>query len=342
MILLLKRQCQLQQIQALVSRLEFMGFTTAIIEQGSHPAIAILSGLEGDVMTEHFIEFPEVEKVLPFTNKYKLVGRDVKNTKTVINIKGVEIGGKDLAIMAGPCAIESEQQIDSIAEAVKAKGANILRGGAFKPRTSPYDFQGLGESGLRFLQEAAQRHGLLCVSEVMDVNDVACAEKYVDILQIGSRNMHNFALLKAVGRSKRPVLLKRGLCATYHEFLLAAEYIMSEGNPNVIFCERGIRTFETYTRNTLDLAAVPVIQALSHLPIIVDPSHGTGIRHLVAPMATAAIALKADGLMVEVHTDPDKSLSDAKQTISPAMFGELMQTVNAIHAVCGSAQCAVE
>jgi 3-deoxy-7-phosphoheptulonate synthase len=255
---------------------------------------------------------------------HKLVERQQDQASTVIDVLGHKIGGDHFTVMAGPCSIESREQMSAIAKAVSAQGAEILRGGAFKPRTSPYDFQGLGEEGLIFLKEAAKAHDMLTVSEVMSIEELPLVEKHIDILQVGSRNMQNFSLLKAVGKSQKPVLLKRGLAATYHEFLNAAEYILSHGNPNVILCERGIRTFETHTRNTLDLAAVPALREMTHLPIIVDPSHGTGKRELVCPMAVASLALKADGIMVEVHTDPDNSISDAAQTISPAMFETMM------------------
>lgn len=235
-----------------------------------------------------------------------------------------------LTVIAGPCSIESEDQIHLTAQKVAAAGANILRGGAFKPRTSPYDFQGLGEEGLRYLQSAAKQNNLLCISEVMDTQEIDLVAKYVDILQVGSRNMQNFSLLKQVGKVGKPVLLKRGFSATYHEFLMAAEYILQSGNPNVILCERGIRTFETHSRNTLDLAAIPILKELSHLPIIIDPSHGTGLRYAVTPMAMAAVAAGADGIMIEVHPFPDQAISDAKQTISTEMFFLLMQKIKKI------------
>ena len=249
---------------------------------------------------------------------------DSEVSRTVIKIHNHFIGGKDCTVIAGPCSIESEEQIHQIASCVAASGATILRGGAFKPRTSPYDFQGLGEVGLQYLHHAAKKNNLLCVSEVMDTQQIDLVAKYVDILQIGSRNMQNFSLLKQVGKTGKPILLKRGLAATYKEFLMAAEYILQTGNPNVILCERGIRTFETYTRNTLDLAAIPILKELSHLPIIVDPSHGTGLRSIVPVMTYAAIASGANGVMLEVHTDPDQSISDAKQTISTQTFDSMM------------------
>ena len=250
--------------------------------------------------------------------------------RTVIPLKNGAIGNGTPVIMCGPCSIESEQQILQTAKIACQEGAIVLRGGAFKPRTSPYDFQGLGKEGIILLQQAADQYGLSTVSEVMDTRDVEWMAESIDILQIGSRNMHNFNLLKEVGKINKPVLLKRGFAATYQEFLMAAEYILAQGNPYVILCERGIRTFETYTRNTLDIAAVPVLQQLSHLPVIVDPSHGTGMRQLISPMARAAIAAGADGLMIEVHPDPDAALSDSKQSIDFKHFSELMSSVRKI------------
>ena len=264
-----------------------------------------------------------------------LTEKGLKKNKTIIDVNGLAIGTQEFIVMAGPCSIESKEQIIAIAKEVSERGAVILRGGAFKPRTSPYDFQGLGEEGLEFLREAADAFGLRCVSEVMSVEDLGLVEEYVDILQVGSRNMQNYSLLKALGKARKPILLKRGLSATYKELLSAAEYIISSGNPHVILCERGIRTFENYTRNTLDIAAVPVLRGLTHLPIIVDPSHGVGIRDIVPVMGNAAIAVKADGLMLEVHTSPDESISDAAQAISPDAFSEMMLTLRRIGAAVG-------
>lgn len=261
----------------------------------------------------------------PVTHKFKLASLEHHPTRTIITVGQHRIGGDDLTVIAGPCSVESEEQIHTIAALVAQHGAHILRGGAFKPRTSPYDFQGLGEAGLRFLKSAAEKNHLLCISEVMDTQDIDLVEQYVDIFQIGSRNMQNFSLLKRIGQTTKPVMLKRGMAATYTDWLMAAEYILESGNPNVILCERGIRTFETYTRNTLDLAAVPAIHELSHLPIIVDPSHGTGRRSLVPAMAHAAVAAGADGIMVEVHTNPDEALSDGKQTLEPMAFERMMK-----------------
>lgn len=330
MILILNNNATMVEIEHLNDRLKFMGLESVISNEGNYKSIAIVNGIDENTQIELFSELPLVEKVLSFKDKFKMVGKDIKKLKSVITIKGRKIGGDEFIVMAGPCSIESKEQIHSIAKEVSERGATILRGGAFKPRTSPYDFQGLGEEGLQYLREAADEHDMLCVSEVMDPGDVTLVENYVDILQIGSRNMQNFSLLKEAGKAKKPVLLKRGLAATYKEFLLAAEYIVSCGNPDVILCERGIRTFETYSRNTLDIAAVPILRELTHLPIIVDPSHGTGLRKIVPIMANAAIAVKADGLMVEVHTDPDSSVSDAQQTISPQTFSEMMNTMKII------------
>lgn len=335
MILFLKKDAQMNEIEKLRDRLRFMGFESTVEIEENHKVIAIINGIDNSVCMDLFEALPLVEKVAPFNDKFKLVGKDIRKNKSVINIKGVEIGNDEFIVMAGPCSIESREQIFAIAKEVSQNGATILRGGAFKPRTSPYDFQGLGEQGLKFLREAADAFGLLCVSEVMSTDDLALVEKYVDILQLGARNMQNYSLLKAVGKASKPVLLKRGLSATYKEFLSAAEYIISSGNPNVILCERGIRTFETYSRNTLDIAAVPILRELTHLPIIIDPSHGVGLRKAVPPMANAAIAVQADGLMIEVHTNPDKSISDAAQTISTTTFSEMMSVLRKIGGALG-------
>ncbi|MDI3529445.1 MAG: 3-deoxy-7-phosphoheptulonate synthase [Thermoanaerobacter sp.] len=276
-----------------------------------------------------------VEKVIPIVEPYKLASRIFKPEPTIVEVEGVKIGGSNIVIMAGPCAVESREQLFESAMAVKKAGAQFLRGGAFKPRTSPYSFQGLEEEGLKMLKEAKELIGLKIVTEVMDVHSVELVAQYADVLQIGARNMQNFPLLKAVGRINKPVLLKRGLAATLEEWLSAAEYILSEGNKDVILCERGIRTFETYTRNTLDLSAVPAIKKLSHLPIVVDPSHGTGKWHLVAPMAKAAIAAGADGLIIEVHPDPQNALSDGAQSLTPENFEALCQDIKVIAKAVG-------
>jgi 3-deoxy-7-phosphoheptulonate synthase len=266
---------------------------------------------------------------------YKLVSKNFKPQGTVIKIGKVEIGGPHVVTMAGPCSVESKEQIETVADIVANGGAQVMRGGAFKPRSSPYSFQGMGEEGLKIMRAAADRRGLLVVSEVMDQTQIALLTQYSDILQIGARNMQNFNLLREIGKTRKPVLLKRGIAATIEELLLAAEYIMSGGNYDVILCERGIRTFETYTRNTMDIAAIPVVKKLSHLPIVGDPSHGTGRRDMVTAMARAAVAAGADGLIVEVHPDPDKAASDGAQTLTPGQFTEMMQQVRAIAAAVG-------
>jgi 3-deoxy-7-phosphoheptulonate synthase len=261
---------------------------------------------------------------------YKLASRPFRPGGTVVRVGDVDIGGSSVVVMAGPCSVESHDQIECIAELVAAAGARVIRGGAFKPRSSPYSFQGLGEEGLRFLRQAADRNGLLVVSEVMDQTQIPLLCQYTDILQVGARNMQNFNLLKELGKQPKPVLLKRGISATIEELLLSAEYILAGGNYNVILCERGIRTFETYTRNTMDISAIPVVKKLSHLPIIADPSHGTGRRDKVPPMARAAVAAGADGLLIEVHHDPDRALSDGAQSLRPEQFTELMRQLRII------------
>ncbi|MDK2793446.1 MAG: 3-deoxy-7-phosphoheptulonate synthase [Caldanaerobacter sp.] len=276
-----------------------------------------------------------VEKVIPIVDPYKLASRIFKPEPTIVKVGDIEIGGKNIVIMAGPCAVESREQLFESAMAVKRAGAHFLRGGAYKPRTSPYSFQGLEEEGLKMLSEARKLTGLKIVTEVMDVHSVEKVAEYADVLQIGARNMQNFSLLKAVGKINKPVLLKRGLAATLEEWLSAAEYILNEGNKDVILCERGIRTFETYTRNTLDLSAVPSIKKLSHLPIIVDPSHGTGRWHLVPSMAKAAVAAGADGLIIEVHPDPKNALSDGPQSLTPDNFESLVKELKIIAEAVG-------
>jgi len=273
----------------------------------------------------HLDGHPMVESVKPILSPYKLVGRDLSPMDTVVSLGGVEIGGERVVVIAGPCAVESRDQLAASAGAVVGAGARVLRGGAFKPRTSPYSFQGLGAEGLVLLAEAAREHGVPCLTEVVDVADVELVDRHADGFQAGARSMQNFRLLKALGQSRKPVILKRGMAARIDDLLLAAEYLLAEGNPNVILCERGIQTFETATRNTLDLNAVPAIKARSHLPVLVDPSHGTGIREYVAPMAKAAIACGADGLLIEVHADPPNALSDGRQSLYPAQFAQLMR-----------------
>jgi 3-deoxy-7-phosphoheptulonate synthase len=278
---------------------------------------------------------PGVREVVKISAPYKLVGRTFKAEDTIVNVAGVEVGGTEVIAMAGPCSVESREQVGIVARAVRDSGARILRGGAFKPRTSPYSFQGHGEEGLRWMREAADQTGLAVISEIMDVRSLEMMLGYVDCLQVGARNMQNYDLLKDLGRVRKPVLLKRGLSATIEEWLLSAEYILAGGNGQVILCERGIRTFENATRNTLDLSAIPVVKKRSHLPIVVDPSHGTGLRDKVIPMARAAVAAGADGLLIEVHNNPDKALSDGAQSLYPEQFDRLMSELRIIAPVLG-------
>ena len=293
----------------------------------------IILGVIGDVenlASVPFYAFNGVEEIIRIVKPYKLASREFKSFDTTVKVKDVVIGGKEVIIMAGPCVVENEKQIFETARYVKAAGAKILRGGAFKPRSSPYSFQGLGEEGLKLLAQAGEETGLAVVTEVMSVNQIELVGKYTDIFQVGARNMQNFVLLKELGKIKKPILLKRGMSASLEELLLSAEYILSQGNYEVILCERGIRTFENYTRNTLDLSAVPALKRLSHLPIIVDPSHATGRWRLVSPMSKAAIAVGADGLLIEVHPDPKSSLSDGAQTLKLDTFAQLMKEIKPI------------
>ncbi len=324
MVVVMKENASEEQIQKVIARLVEMNFDVHRSTGVSKTVIGAIGDKRG--VDPRTIEVMDgVHEVLRITEPYKLAGRTFHPEDTVIRIKDVEIGGSEVIVMAGPCSVESEEQINTIAAAVKKAGAKILRGGAFKPRTSPYSFQGLGERGLRMLREAADRYGLLVVSEVMDKTKVPLMMEYADILQVGARNMQNYDLLKELARIRKPVLLKRGMAATIEETLMSAEYIMAGGNYEVMLCERGIRTFENYTRNTMDISAIPVFQKLSHLPVIADPSHGTGIRDKVAPMARAAVAAGAHGLLIEVHHDPDHALSDGPQSLYPHQFEKLMR-----------------
>ena len=280
-----------------------------------------------------------VQEVHRITEPYKLASRTFRPENTVITIGDLRIGGDEVIVMAGPCSAETEEQVEATASAVKNAGAKVLRGGAFKPRSSPYSFQGLGEEGLRMLRGAADRHNMKLVSEVMDISQLELIEKYAHILQVGARNMQNYTLLRELGHSKTPVLLKRGISATIEEWLLSAEYILAGGNMNVMLCERGIRTFESYTRNTLDISAIPVVQQLSHLPVLADPSHGTGRRDKVTPMARASVAAGADGLIIEVHNDPDRARSDGAQSLFPAQFDRLMAELRIIAPAIGRSIC---
>ncbi|NLL19605.1 MAG: 3-deoxy-7-phosphoheptulonate synthase [Clostridia bacterium] len=335
MIVVMQHQASKQSVDNVLDRLSKAGFQLHISEGVSRTVIGVIGENTKERLAGMAVEaMPGVEKVVPILHPFKLAGRDLKPEQSRIQVGDLVIGGKEIHVMAGPCAVENEEQLLSVAHGVKKAGATILRGGAYKPRTSPYSFQGLEEEGLKLLAKARRETGLKIVTEVTGVEFVSIVTEYADILQVGARNMQNFQLLKAVGKTNKPVLLKRGACATFEEWILAAEYIMAEGNFNVIFCERGIRTFENYTRNTLDISSVPVLKHLTHLPVIVDPSHGTGKWHLVTPMALAAVAAGADGLMVEVHPAPSEALSDGPQSLTLDNFLSLMEQVRAVaHAV---------
>ncbi len=338
MLVVMKPQATEEDIRRVAAKIEAMGFRAHLIPGAQRTAVGI-TGNPGPLDPAEFESLPGVAEAIRVSKPYKLVSREVKPENSVIQVgpaeAGVRIGGPELGIIAGPCAVESREQLLLAAEAVKKAGARLLRGGAFKPRTSPYSFQGLGRPALEALAEARRQFGLMIVTETIDPENCDLVEEYADVLQVGARNMQNFSLLKRVGRSPKPVLLKRGLSATLEEFLMAAEYVLSEGNYNVILCERGVRTFSDHSRNTLDLSLVPAVKSLSHLPILVDPSHGTGRRDKVIPMARAAVAAGADGLIVEVHPDPDRALSDGYQSLFPSQFQELMNQVTAIAAVLG-------
>lgn len=322
------------QIQTVIDRLVEMGFD---VHRSTGVIHTLLGGVGGnDEFDMSIFEVMEgVKEAHRIVSPYKLASRIFRPGGTIVKIGNVEIGGDRVVVMAGPCSIESREQIERSAEVVAAAGAQVIRGGAFKPRSSPYSFQGMGQEGLQMIREAADRHGLLVVSEVMDSGQIALVAEYADILQVGARNMQNFNLLRDLGKQRKPVLLKRGIAATIEELLLSAEYIMAGGNYEVILCERGIRTFETYTRNTMDISAIPVVKKLSHLPMIGDPSHGTGRRDKVVPMARAAVAAGADGLIVEVHPDPDRALSDGAQSLRPEQFDELMRQLRIIAPAVG-------
>ena len=335
MIVVFKKEATQKEIDHVIERVEKLGLK-ALVSRGTERTIMGIIGPEDAVRMQPLEAFSGVEKVMPVLAPYKLVSREFKKENSVIKIReGVEIGGKKLVVIAGPCSIESLDLLYEVAVKIKKSGALILRGGAFKPRTSPYTFQGLGEEGLKILKDVSNELNIATVTEVMDTKDVALVARYADILQIGARNMQNFNLLKEVGQTKMPVILKRGLSATIKELLMSAEYIMAGGNFNVILCERGIRTFEDFTRNTLDLSAVPVAKQLSHLPILVDPSHATGKWGLVAPLSKAAIASGADGLLIEVHPKPEEALSDGPQQLLPENFAQLMKELEPIAVACG-------
>jgi 3-deoxy-7-phosphoheptulonate synthase len=322
------------QIQAVIDRMVGEGYD---VHRSTGVMHTVLGGVGGkvDVDLEVFEVMEGVKEAHRIASPYKLASRNFNPGGTVVKIGGVSIGGDRVVVMAGPCSVESREQIDCVAELVARAGARVIRGGAFKPRSSPYSFQGLGAEGLQLLRAAADRNGLVVVSEVMDQTQIPLVAEYSDILQVGARNMQNFNLLRELGKLRKPVLLKRGIAATIEELLLSAEYIMAGGNYDVILCERGIRTFETYTRNTMDISAIPVVKKLSHLPMMADPSHGTGRRDKVAPMARAAVAAGADGLLIEVHPDPDRALSDGAQSLRPEQFEELMLQLRLIASAVG-------
>jgi 3-deoxy-7-phosphoheptulonate synthase len=334
MLVVMQQGATEEQIDAVIGRMVEMGFD---VHRSTGVVHTLLGGVGGkdEFDLEVFDVMEGVKEAHRIISPYKLASRGFRPEGTVVRIGDVAIGGEQVVVMAGPCSVESLDQIEHSAGLVAASGAKVIRGNAFQPRSSPYSFQGLGEDGLRLLREAADRHGLLVVSEVMDSAHIALVARYADILQVGARNMENFNLLRDLGRQRKPVLLKRGIAATIEELLLSAEYILSGGNYDVILCERGIRTFETYTRNTMDISAIPVVKKLSHLPIIADPSHGTGRRDKVVPMARAAVAAGADGLIVEVHPDPDRALSDGAQSLRPEEFAEMMSQLKLIAQAVG-------
>ena len=321
-------------VRGVVEAVEARGYKAHPIP-GAHRTAIGITGNKGADEAPVFETLPGVLEVIPVTHAYKLVSREVKPEDSVVRVGSVPIGGSELAVVAGPCAVESREQLLTVARAVKAAGAQLLRGGAYKPRTSPYSFQGLGEEGLKLLAEAREETGLPVVTEALDSESMDLVERYADAIQIGARNMQNFSLLKRAGRARKPVVLKRGMSATLEEFLMSAGYILAEGNYQVILCERGVRTFSDHSRNTLDLAVVPAVKRMSHLPILVDPSHGTGRREKVAPLSRAAAAVGADGVMIEVHHDPNRALSDGPQSITPEMFEELMRELRQIAPVIG-------
>jgi 3-deoxy-7-phosphoheptulonate synthase len=334
MLVVMQQGATERQIQGVIDRLVEMGFD---VHRSTGVIHTVLGGVGGKEEFDLgiFEVMDGVKEAHRIVSPYKLASRSFRPAGTVVRVGDVDVGGQRVVVMAGPCSVESRDQIERSAEVVARAGAQVIRGGAFKPRSSPYAFQGLGEEGLHMLREAADRNGLLVVSEVMDLTQIPLVAQYADILQVGARNMQSFTLLRDLGRQRKPVLLKRGISATIEELLLSAEYILAGGNYDVILCERGIRTFETYTRNTMDISAIPVVKKLSHLPIVADPSHGTGRRDKVAPMARAAVAAGSDGLLVEVHPDPDHALSDGAQSLRPEQFEELMSQLRIIAPAVG-------
>ncbi|MDP9161457.1 MAG: 3-deoxy-7-phosphoheptulonate synthase [Acidobacteriota bacterium] len=336
MLVVMQANASEAQVRSVCEKIESLGYRAHSIPGAERTAIGI-TGNKGEIEAGTLDELAGVQEVIRVTKPYKLVSRDIKHDNSIIHFAGssATIGGTALAVIAGPCAIESREQAFAIAERVHRAGAQFFRGGAYKPRTSPYSFQGLGEDALRIMADVRDKFGMLIVTEAIDHESLALVAEYADVIQIGARNMQNFSLLKMAGKCRKPVLLKRGMAATLEEFLMAAEYVMSEGNYNVILCERGVRTFADHTRNTLDLSLIPAVQRLSHLPILVDPSHGTGKRNKVIPLSRASVAVGADGLIVEVHHEPDKALSDGIQSLYPDQFDELMSQVRQIAPVVG-------
>jgi len=333
-VIVLEKNINEKKLENVIKHLEDFGFAVHK-STGVEQIVLGAIGVKNDFDIRQVKVLDGVSEVYRITEPYKLASRTFKKENTEIKIKDIVIGGNEVVMMAGPCSVENEDQIFTIAEIVAASGAKILRGGAFKPRTSPYSFQGLGEEGLKLLRKAADKYNLLVITEVMETSQIKLIEEYTDIFQVGARNMQNFSLMRDLGKASKPVMLKRGLAATVEDWMMSAEYILSNGNKNVMLCERGIRTFETITRNTFDLSAFPVVHKISHLPVIADPSHATGIRDKVLPMARAAVAAGADGLMVEVHHDPEKALSDGPQALLPDQFTELMKQVKLIAKVIG-------
>jgi 3-deoxy-7-phosphoheptulonate synthase len=338
MVVVMKERANDEQVQRVIAQLVEMGFD---VHRSTGALKTVIGAVGGNRQFDSaLIEVMDgVQEVHRITEPYKLASRSFRPENTVITIGDLRIGGDEVIVMAGPCSAETDEQVEATAAAVKNAGAKVLRGGAFKPRSSPYSFQGLGEEGLKMLRGAADRHNLKLVSEVMDISQLELIERYADILQVGARNMQNYTLLRELGHARTPVLLKRGISATIEEWLLSAEYILAGGNMNVMLCERGIRTFESYTRNTLDISAIPVVQQLSHLPVLADPSHGTGRRDKVNSMARAAVAAGADGLIIEVHNDPDHALSDGAQSLFPAQFDRLMAELRIIAPAIGRSIC---
>jgi 3-deoxy-7-phosphoheptulonate synthase len=330
MIIVMKSKADQQELDNVIKWIESVGYQAHVSRGVERTIIGAVGDERGKVVLKAVETMPGVEKVMPILAPYKLASRETKEGNTVVTVGEVQIGGSEFVVIAGPCAVESEEQLMEAANVVKKAGASMLRGGAFKPRTSPYSFQGLGEEGLKILAKAREKTGLPVVTEVMRASDIELIERYADVLQVGARNTQNFALLKAVGQAKKPVLLKRGMMTTLEELLMSAEYILASGNDNVILCERGIRTFETAMRNTLDISAVPVLKDKTHLPVIVDPSHAIGQWKFVLPLAKAAVAVGADGLLIEVHPDPLRALSDGPQSLKPEKFYKLMDEIESI------------